>query len=145
MVAQQFPIEAGHVQRFRRAVGDPAADRSDVAVPPTFTVANVEFDPDWWLRPREGQIWFGSGRSAGTPGTGRGLHAEQHFIYHRPARVGETLFGTTRPGDSWEKQGRRGTLQFSEEITEWRDDAGDLVISERRVRVLTQGAAAKSP
>jgi hypothetical protein len=143
MVAERFPIEPGNVRRFLRALGDPAAD-TPRAVPPTYTMANVEFDPEWWLRPRPGTPWFGSGRAAGTPGTGKGLHAEQHFVYHRPLVVGETLHGSTRPGQEWEKQGRRGALRFMEEITEWRDDAGELVVSERRVRVITDGPGPRS-
>ncbi len=143
MVAQRFPIEPGHVQRFLRSLGDPAADREgQLAVPPTFTVANAEFDPNWWLRPRSGESWFGSGRTPGEPGTGRGLHAEQHFVYHRPAVVGETLHGRTADGETWEKQGRRGKLRFLEEITEWRDDAGELVVTERKVRVITEAPPA---
>jgi hypothetical protein len=143
MVAQRFPIEPGHVQRFLRTLGDPAADGDGpLAVPPTFTVANAEFDPDWWLRPRPGQPWFGSGRTPGEPGTGRGLHAEQHFAYHRAPVVGDSLHGTTRAGETWEKQGRHGALRFLEEITEWRDDAGELVVTERRVRVITEARRA---
>jgi hypothetical protein len=143
MVAQRFPVEAGHVQRFARALGDPAADGDgELGVPPTFTMAGAEFDDDWWLRPRPGQLWFGSGRTAGEPGTGKGLHAEQHYVYHRTPAVGETLYGSNAMGRTWQKDGRRGRLNFIEDITEWRDDAGELVITERRVRVITEGPAA---
>jgi hypothetical protein len=45
-------------------------------------------------------------------------------------------------GRTWQKDGRRGRLNFIEDITEWRDDAGELVITERRVRVITEGPAA---
>jgi N-terminal half of MaoC dehydratase len=142
MVAQRFPIEAGHVQRFARSLGDPAADSgAPLPVPPTFTMANVEFDPEWWLRPQPGAAWFGSGRTAGEPGTGKGLHAEQHFVYHRTPVVGETLRGHNAVGRTWQKDGRRGRLNFVEDVTEWRDDAGDLVVTERRVRVITEGPA----
>jgi N-terminal half of MaoC dehydratase len=142
MVAQRFPIEPGHVQRFARALGDPAADGDGpLAVPPTFTMANVEFDPDWWLRPQPDQPWFGSGRTPGEPGTGKGLHAEQHYVYHRTPLVGETLFARVIPGRTWLKNGRRGRLDFIEDITEWHDEAGDLVVTERRVRVITERPA----
>lgn len=139
MVASRFPIEAGHVQRFQRALGaDPDLD-APPAVPPTFTVANAEFDPEWWLRPKPGEDWWGSGRAPGTPGTGKGLHAEQHFVYHRMPVVGEVIYGTSRPGATWDKVGRRGKLHFLEEITEWRDDGGELLIEERKIRVITEG------
>jgi N-terminal half of MaoC dehydratase len=142
MVAQRFPIEAGHVQRFARALGDPAADGTGpLPVPPTFTMANAEFDAEWWLRPQPGAPWFGSGRTAGEPGTGKGLHAEQHYVYHRTPLVGETLHGSNTPARTWQKDGRRGQLNFIEDVTEWRDDAGELVVTERRVRVITERSA----
>jgi hypothetical protein len=142
MVAQRFPIEAGHVQRFARALGDPAADSGGpLAVPPTFTMANAEFDPEWWLRPKPGEAWWGSGRTAGEPGTGKGLHAEQHYAYERMPRVGETLHGRNTPGRTWQKDGRRGRLDFIEDVTEWRDDSGALVVTETRLRVITEGRA----
>src|SRR5437879_10865677 len=119
MVAQRFLIEAGHVQRFARSLGDPAADSgAPLPVPPTFTMANAEFDPEWWLRPKPGEPWWGSGRTAGEPGTGKGLHAEQHYVYERTPQIGETLHGTNIPGRTWQKDGRRGRLNFIEDVTE---------------------------
>jgi hypothetical protein len=139
MVAERFPIEPGHVLRFTRALGQPDPEPTEpVTVPPTYTAASVEYDEQWWLRPQIGQPWFGSGRDAGTQGTGRGLHAEQHFVYHRPIQAGEVLHGEFHPGKTWEKRGRGGLLKFTEEITEWRDDAGQAVVTERRVRVTTE-------
>ena len=68
------------------------------------------------------------------------LHAEQHFVYHRPVRVGDVLAGTTRPGEEWEKQGRSGRLRFREQITEFRDEAGELVVTARSVSVLREAS-----
>jgi hypothetical protein len=83
--------------------------------------------------------WHGSGGGAGlvTDGAG-GLHAEQHFVYHRPIRVGDVLVPTTRPGETWEKQGRSGRLRFRERITEFRDEAGRLVVTAVSVSVLRE-------
>ena len=108
----------------------------DVA-PPTFAIASAQFDTDYLLRPRPGAPWHGSGGGAGlvTEGAG-GLHAEQHFVYHRPVRVGDGLVGATRPGQEWEKHGRSGRLRFREQITEFRDEAGELVVTSRMVSVL---------
>ena len=80
--------------------------------------------------------WHGSGGDAGlvTEGAG-GLHAEQHFVYHRPVRVGDVMVGATRPGEEWEKHGRSGRLRFREQITEFRDEAGELVVTARSVSV----------
>jgi N-terminal half of MaoC dehydratase len=137
----QFPIEAGHVMLFRRAVGYPDADAS-TAVPPTFAIASAQFDPDYPLRPTPGEPWFGSGKNptsaAPSGGSGDGppaLHAEQHFTYHRPIRIGETLTVSSEPGESWEREGRAGLLKFSERFTHYRDADGNDVVTGRSVGV----------
>jgi len=49
------------------------------------------------------------------------------------------LSAATRPGETWEKQGRRGgKLVFNELITEYRDEAGELVVTARTVGVRTE-------
>lgn len=164
----RFPVEAGHVMMFARAIGDPnpiycdeayaaTTEVGHVIAPPTFVQASAQFDPDYPLRPKIGQPWFGSGRTpsgtarADTPskaGTetrssprssgGTGLHAEQHFEYHRHPRPGDVLRVTVRAGGTWERQGRRGgTLRFTESITEYRDQNGELVVTARSVGVRT--------
>jgi len=163
--AETFPVEAGHIMAFARAVGDfnpvyhdaKAAASTEVGgiiAPPTFVQASAQYDPDYPLRPRPGMTWFGSGRtpsglisessasekseSSGGGGGGTGLHAEQHYEYHRPLRAGEVLSVSTRAGESWEKQGRRGgLLQFREAITEYRGQDGELVVTARSVGVRT--------
>ncbi|HET8618998.1 MAG TPA: MaoC family dehydratase N-terminal domain-containing protein [Acidimicrobiales bacterium] len=174
MAVERFPVEAGHVLMFARAVGDPNPVYSDpehaagtevggLIAPPTFVQASAQFDPDYGLRPRIGRPWFGSGktpsglqrpapaggggdkpagdRPRGGGGGGSGLHAEQHYEYHRPLRVGDVLTATTTPGKRWEKQGRRaGTLVFAETITEYRDQDGELVVTARGVAVRTERA-----
>jgi len=133
-----------------------------IIAPPTFVQASAQFDPDYGLRPRIGRPWFGSGktpsglqrpapaeggdksagdRPRGGGGGGSGLHAEQHYEYHRPLRVGDVLTATTSPGKQWEKQGRRaGTLVFGETITEYRNQDGELVVTARGVGVRTERA-----
>jgi N-terminal half of MaoC dehydratase len=141
VAAPPFPVEAGHVLMFSRALG--AADRAGGGLPvagdpapPTFAIAAAQFDPDYPLRPQPGNPWHGSGGDAGliTEGTG-GLHAEQHFTYHRPICVGDVLISVTRPGGAWEKQGRSGRLRFREQITEFRDESGELVVTARSISV----------
>ena len=54
------------------------------------------------------------------------------------ARYGRatSLTVSTRSGETWEKQGRRGgKLIFSEQITEYRDADGELVVRARGVSV----------
>lgn len=167
MTVDRFPVEESHIMMFARAVGDPnpvydspaaAADTElgRMVAPPTFVQASAQFDPDYALRPKIGKPWFGSGstptgavsgggesgddstraEAGGNKGT---LHAEQHFEYHRHVGPGDVLTATTRPGETWEKQSKRaGTLRFSESITEYRDQKGELVITARGIGVRTE-------
>ncbi len=170
MAVKQFPIEASHILMFARAVGDPNPVYSDaefakkgecggIIAPPTFTQSSAQFDPDYFLRPKVGQQWFGSGREpsgmqrrpAGAPAGGSGgearpsgaaaggLHAEQHFEYHRPLRAGDVLTAMNKPGKTWEKEGRRGgKLHFSESVTEYYNQKNELVVTARGVGVRTE-------
>ena len=161
MAVDKFPVEASHVMMFARSIGDPndiyydedyakTTDQGGVIAPPTFVQASAQFDPDYFLRPKIGQEWFGSakgptgitkkGESSG--GGGGGLHAEQHYVYHRQLKVGDVLTAEVKPGKSWEKEGRRGgKLLFSETVTEYRDQNGELVITATGVGVRTEKPA----
>jgi acyl dehydratase len=193
MAVERFPIEEGHVLMFARAIGDmnpvytdrekaASSELGGIIAPPTFLQASAQFDPDYFLRPKEGQPWFGSGAtpsgltaapgtesgsggeggsgsgrrreggSGGEGGSGRrregesrgsgggsGLHAEQRFEYHKVVRAGDVLSATTKPGRTWEKEGRRGgTLHFSESVTEYRNQDGELVVTATAVGVRTE-------
>lgn len=158
MAVDKFPVEASHILMFARSVGDENRIYSDedyargtepgtIIAPPTFAQASAQFDPDYFLRPKVGKPWFGSGKEAtgvqkkegSGGGGGGGLHAEQHFEYHRHLRPGDMLTATEKPGKMWEKQGKRsGKLIFSETITEYRDQNGELVITARGVGVQTE-------
>ena len=52
--------------------------------------------------------------------------------------AGDVLSGSTRRGESWEKQGRSGRLVFSELLTEYRDEAGELVVTAKTLAVVTE-------
>jgi hypothetical protein len=160
MAAKTFPVEASHILMFARSIGDDNPVYSDpeaakkteaggIIAPPTFAQASAQFDPDYFLRPKIGQPWFGSGKNpTGAPprqagggggGGGGGLHAEQHFEYHRHLRPGDVLTATTKPGNTWERESKRaGKLVFSENVTEYRDQTGELVITARGVGVRTE-------
>ncbi len=155
MAVEQFPVEAGHIMLFARAIGDTnqiyhdanyarGTEPGSVIAPPTFVQASAQFNPDYYLRPKPGQPWFGSGKeptgvARGEGGGGGGLHAEQHYIYHRHPKPGDVLTATVKPGKTWEKQGRRsGRLIFTESITEYRDQHGELVVTSRGVGVTTE-------
>ncbi|MDP1671286.1 MAG: MaoC family dehydratase N-terminal domain-containing protein [Alphaproteobacteria bacterium] len=164
MAVKKFPVEYTHIMMFARSVGDDnpiyhdeeyakTTEVGGVIAPPTFAQASAQFDPDFFLRPKVGQPWMGSGReptglkpkapSGGEKkeggGGGGGLHAEQHFEYHRHLRPGDVLSVTVKPGKKWEKEGKRsGKLKFSETISEYRDQKGELVITARGVGVQTE-------
>jgi hypothetical protein len=163
MTAERFPVESGHILMFARAVGDGNPIYSDaehakkteaggIIAPPTFAQASAQFDPDYFLRPKIGKPWFGSGKlptgvtrtegggaGGGGGGGGGGLHAEQHFEYHRQLKPGDVLTAKVKPGKTWEREGRRsGKLVFSESVTEYHDQKGELVVTARSVGVRTE-------
>jgi hypothetical protein len=54
-------------------------------------------------------------------------------------RPGDVLRAVTKPGKSWEKEGRRGgKLHFGETVTEFYDQRGELVVTARGVGVRTE-------
>lgn len=161
MAVDKFPVEASHIMMFARSVADDnqiyyddeyakTTEPGAIIAPPTFVQASAQFDPDYFLRPKVGAPWFGSGKEptgikressgeGGGGGGGGGLHAEQHYEYHRNPKAGDVLTAETKPGKTWEKEGRRsGKLVFSESITEYRDQNGELVVTARGVGVRTE-------
>jgi acyl dehydratase len=152
----RFPVEAGHVMLFARAIGDPNPIYHDAAyarssefgcniAPPTFTEAGLHYDDSFPFRPRIGTAWFGSGRDAcsvpdkAEDADGTDMHAETHIEYHLPLRVGDVLHGVASRGRSWEKSGKRsGKLTFHETITEFRNEDGLLMVTSKTVGVTTE-------
>jgi hypothetical protein len=151
----EFPVDRTQVMLFARSLRDIHPAYSDpthpetqalggIIVPPTFVQCSAHWQPDYPLdltRPRpEGSARQAEG-SGGGGGLGRGLHAEQHYEYHHPVHAGDTLTVSTRPGERWDKEGRRGgKLMFSETITEYRNQDGVLCVTARSVGVQTERA-----
>ena len=153
MAADKFPIEGSHIMMFARSIADDnqiyydadyaeKTNLSRVIAPPTFVQSSAQFDPNYVLRPRIGKDWFGSGKEATSikekelSVTSGGLHAEQHFEYHRHIGPGDILTAEVKPGKTWEKEGKRsGKEVFNETITENRDQHGELAITARGVGV----------
>ncbi len=152
-----FPVEAGQILQFARAIGDPNPVYADpayaargevggIVAPPTFTQAADHYDPGYERRPQPGRPWLGSGAApigstSGPMNTegGSGFHAEQRFEYHQPVRPGQVLTVDVKPGRTWTKQGRRGgRLRFNETIQEFRDESGALVVTATFVGVTTE-------
>jgi acyl dehydratase len=152
--AFEFPVDRTAVMLFARSLGDinpvfwdpgdPATKAAGgIVTPPTFVQSSAHWDPNYALdltRPRKGPAPAHRG-DAGGGGLGRGLHAEQHYEYHHPIHPGDTLTVTTRPGERWEKQGKRGgKLLFSESITDYTNQDGVLCVTARSVGVQTEKA-----
>jgi len=170
MAEYQFPVDASQIMLFARAVGDKnpiyhdaayakTTESGGIVAPPTFVQASAQYDPNFPLRPRIGEPWFGSGREptgikakpkvegekGGIGQSARVLHAEQKYQYHKPIRPGDVLTVTTRPGRRWEKAGRRGgALKFSEAITAFRNQDGELVVTSTMVGVETGQAVSQN-
>ncbi len=151
-----FPVEAGHILQFGRAIGNEHplfTDRdharrlgyADVLAPPTFMQASAHFDPDYYLRPKQDEPWVGSGREpSGDPDAlaerANSMHAEHHFEYHRPVTAGETLQVRSRAGREWTKTSRNGgLLHFKERIFDYVGEDGEIAITARRVSVVVDG------
>jgi hypothetical protein len=162
MAEDEFPIEAGHIMLFARAIGDPnpiyydpgyakSTEPGTVIAPPTFIQASRHFSEGGGARPIPGERWHGSGmqptgsNSPESPtgdelpaGAAGRMHAEQHFEFHKPLVPGMVLHHVSIPGKEWEREGRRGgTLRFTENITEFYDQQNQLVITTRGVVVRT--------
>ncbi|CUR58366.1 hypothetical protein NOCA250019 [metagenome] len=135
-------VEPTQVLVFLRAIGAKVPfdrDEPDLPVPPTFLQTIQQYLPDYPLRPQPGRPWMGSAREpsgvvAGDRDTNI-LHGEQHYEFFRELRIGDRLESVTRAGDSWEKEGRSGPMRFTEQITEFRDELGELVATARLVDI----------
>lgn len=144
VTVEGFRIEAGKAEEFARAVTDPnpvfrneatARQRGHDRVPAPLTFTRVGTFPRY--------------RPDGLNGHGFDLgfrpeyvlHGEQAYEYERPARVGDILMGTTTLTDLYQREGgRAGTMTFAVFETEYRDQDGDHVLTERGTSIETDGA-----
>jgi hypothetical protein len=148
MAPSRFVVEQGHLLAFGRAIGAPPPDRTDrtdladlaaldppAPVPPTFVAASALHDPEHMRGLRS------IGPLAAPPDGGSLLHAEQHFEYHAPIRVGDVLEVERTDGRRWERESRHGgRLRFREVITDYRFPNGALGVRSRMVLVETPAA-----
>ena len=157
-----FPVDLTSIMLFASALGETnkiyydeeyarKSSLAGVIAPPTFAIASAHWNPSYPLRgvrripepparPAETRRRRGP-EEAGGGGLARALHGEQRFRYHKPMRPGMRLSVSTRPGKSWTKEGRRGgTMHFSEGVTEYRDQDGELVVTAASVGITTSKA-----
>ena len=124
---QTITIEQGPVRSFAAAVLDD---------PDRFTGEGADTPPTW---PFVMSYWgsMGTGGAAGLPmerlrGKGRMiLHGEQAFDITRPPKVGETLTGTGRISEVYERETSSAVMEFYVREMDWHDAAGDPVVTER--------------
>lgn len=124
---QTIVVEQGPVRAFAAAVQDD---------PDRYTGEGAPTPVTWpFVMPFWGSS--GEGGAAGLPldrlrGPGRMiLHGEQEFELHRSPKVGETLTGTSRIGDVYEKDTSSATMEFYVRETDWRDERDEPVVTER--------------
>lgn len=142
VVVEDFCIEAGKVEEFARAVKDDnpafrdeeaAAEQGFDGIPAPLTFPRVSTFPRY--RAIEGR-----GIDIGFPEE-YAIHGEQSYQYERPLQVGDVLTGTMTLTDVYQRDGGRGgTMTFAILETEYRDDDGDLVVTERSTVIETPGA-----
>ncbi len=118
----EMAVEAGKIHEFARAVGAEHKDHKgrNPVIPPTFLTTQFF----WEERVEGANPWHLVQMSQE-----RGMHAEQEYIFFGPPpRAGTRLYCSSRIEKVTEKEGRRGgTLVFVKMITEFRDEAGELV------------------
>ena len=75
MAVEKFPVEGSHIMMFARSIADDnqiyydadyakTTEAGGVIAPPTFAQSSAQFDPTYFLRPKIGEDWFGSGKEA---------------------------------------------------------------------------------
>jgi hypothetical protein len=165
MAEFEFPVDRSAILDFAAALGETNPIYWDevhasktplgaVIAPPTFAVVSAHWNPDHAFKgirkiPQHPRSQTGAGEPRARRAEGGGafanlsrvLHGEQRFVYHQPIRPGMRLSVTTRPGKSWEKEGKRGgKLRFSETVSEYRDERGELVVTAISVGIVTEKA-----
>lgn len=121
-----FEVEKRHIRQFATAISDPNPLYTDEAfardsmyggiiAPPTFAIAIGQEAAGIELELDESRM----------------LHGEQEFIYYRPIRLGETLYSQMKVADVYERNGKKGPMQFLVLDTEIRDESGAMVVISR--------------
>lgn len=131
----RLDVERGKVLEFAKAVGaeHPAHSGEKPTIPPTFLTTIL-----FWEKLVEGSNPW----AAVQMDERRGMHAEQEYVFHGPPpKAGTRLRCQSRVAEIYEKPGRRGgTLTFAVLVTEFRDEAGNLVAEARMTGVETSKA-----
>lgn len=122
-----FQVDHRHIRQFARAIGDlnplyfdedyaKATIHGGIIAPPTFPVVITDEDGD--------TLDLGLDYN-------RMLHGEQQFIYSRPIRPNDQLTGQMKVTDVYEREGKKGTMEFLVLDTEITDKHGNHVVTSR--------------
>jgi hypothetical protein len=143
--ARKVRVERGPVEFFATALKDDnpvyhdagaaaAAGFSGIPAPPTFSFSMAhqgaraeEQPPD----PTGGQNPMFKVMGDLMKNGGLVLHGEQEFVYHRPIVEGDVLSSHARIADLYEKESKGSIMTFIVMETEWTDERGDPVVTER--------------
>ncbi|QSX01232.1 FAS1-like dehydratase domain-containing protein [Haloterrigena alkaliphila] len=141
---EDFRIERGKVEEFARSITEPdpvfrdesvARERGFDAIPAPPTYPRVTRFPRYRPDDLEG-YGFDLGFQPEYV-----LHGEQSYEYERPLRVGDVLTGETTLTKVFQREGgRAGTMTFAVYETQYRDQNGNLVITDRATAIETSGA-----
>ena len=138
---------------FARAIGDTnpvyhdaaAAQKTEaggIIAPPTFPQAVAQFDPDYHLRPKPHEPWFGSGKTPSgvekRPSSGGGCtRSSTSSTTATSAQATCWRRNKTRQDLGEGKQARR-QADLPRAYRRYRDQNGELVITARSVGVTTE-------
>jgi acyl dehydratase len=138
-VADLF-VEAGKVAEFARAIGskNPVFYNREAAtnagydhIPAPLTFTRVAYFPRYQAGGDDSSFGFDLGFDPK-----RTVHGEQEYEYVRQLIVGDTVYGTTRLADVYQKTSSSGrALTFAILETTYTDQNEDLVLTERRTRI----------
>ncbi len=144
VTVEEFRIEPGKVEEFARSITEPnpvfrdadaARERGFDRIPAPLTYPRVSRFPRY--RPDDID---GYGFDLGFQPE-YVLHGEQAYEYERPLQVGDVLTGTATLTKVFQREGgRAGTMTFAVYETEYRDESGDLVLTDRATAIETSGA-----
>lgn len=132
----KFPIEAGKIAEFARAMRDTSniyidpnvaqqAGFSSIPAPLTYSTASAH---------------YAGGDATDLPlrlglDLSRTVNGEQRWVYHKPMQAGQVLTGISRIASVDRKQGRNGEMLRILTETEFRDEGGELVVTESMLTI----------
>jgi acyl dehydratase len=135
----EMDIERGKIRDFARAMHAPLPEYIEgqhPLIPATFLIT-AAYGWGYSLERPRGTVFEQIDHDLSVP-----LHAEECFTFHAPLpRAGDHLVCRASLENVWRKQGGRGgDLTFLTMLTEFRNQAGELIAEERSTTVTTENS-----